>query len=160
VGPDATLLAGVAFVAFLRAALLARRVPALDGTLDSALATADAGSTTLVLAIAFVNAVAEEHFFRGALPIAVAGDHRPAVASVLYLLVTAATLNLALVVAAAVMGTIFMPRTPRHTGPSGSVAHPRHLVGSSCSSPSRRASPPARVSRARPQDRIGGPVGG
>jgi hypothetical protein len=68
VRPDATLLAGVAFVAFLGAALLARRVPALDGALDSALAAADAGSTALVLAIAFVNAVAEEHFFAAPCP--------------------------------------------------------------------------------------------
>ncbi|HET6835776.1 MAG TPA: hypothetical protein VFH30_18075 [Acidimicrobiales bacterium] len=90
----------MAFVAFLGAALLARRVLALDGARDSALATADAGSTALVLAIAFVTTVAEEHFSRGGLPIAVAGDHRSAVATVLYVLVTAATLSIALVVAA------------------------------------------------------------
>jgi uncharacterized protein len=106
--PAAIPLGGVALVSFLGAAFLARRPPALDGALDAALAAADAGSTARVLVIAFANAVAEWHFFRGALPIAVTGDHRPAVATVLYVLVTAARLSLALVVAAAVMGTIFM----------------------------------------------------
>jgi CAAX protease family protein len=80
--PAAIPLGGVALVSFLGAALLARR-PALDGALDAALAAADAGSTARVLVIAFANAVAERHFFRGALPIAVTGDHRPAVATVL-----------------------------------------------------------------------------
>jgi hypothetical protein len=159
VRPDATLLAGVAFVAFLGAALLARRVPALDGALDSALAAADAGSTALVLAIAFVNAVAEEHFFRGALPIAVAGDHRPAVATVLFVLVTAATLNLALVVAAAVMGTIFMLERLATQGlRAPSLTHV--TWSSSCSSPSRRDLPACQSVPRPAQDRIGGPVGG
>jgi hypothetical protein len=45
----------------------------------------------LVLATAVVNAVAEERFIRGALPIAFAGDDRPAVATVLNVLVPAAT---------------------------------------------------------------------
>ena len=72
------------------------------------LATADAGPTALVLAIAVVNAVAEERFFRGALPVALAGDRRAAVATAIYVLVTKATLNAALVVAAAAMGTVFM----------------------------------------------------
>jgi CAAX protease family protein len=77
------VLGGLAFVAFLGASLVARHVPGLDGAVDSVLATADAGPTVLVLAIAVVNAVAEERFFRGALPVA-------------------------LVVAAAAMGTVFM----------------------------------------------------
>jgi membrane protease YdiL (CAAX protease family) len=62
----------------------------------------------LVLAIAVVNAVAEERFFRGALPVALVGDHRAVVATAVYVLVTVATLNVALVVAAAAMGTVFM----------------------------------------------------
>jgi membrane protease YdiL (CAAX protease family) len=104
----AIMLGGLAFVAFLGASLVARRVPGLDGAVDSVLATADAGPTVLVLAIAVVNAVAEERFFRGALPVALAGDHRAVVATAVYVLVTAATLNVALVVAAAAMGTVFM----------------------------------------------------
>jgi uncharacterized protein len=101
-------LGGLAFVAFLGASLLARSVRSLDGAVDSVLATADAGPTVLVLAIAVLNAVAEERFFRGTLPVAVGGDHRGAIATALYVLVTAATCNIALIVAAAAMGTIFM----------------------------------------------------
>lgn len=102
------MLGGLAFAAFLGASALASHVPALDGALDSVLATADAGPTALVLAIAVVNAVAEERFFRGALPAAVVGHHRVAVATAVYVLVTVASLNMALVVAAAAMGTVFM----------------------------------------------------
>jgi uncharacterized protein len=104
----AIALGGLASVAFLVASLLARHVPGLDNAVDSVLATANAGPTVLVLAIAILNAVAEERFFRGALPTAVVGDHRAALATAIYVLVTVATLNIALVVAAAAMGTIFM----------------------------------------------------
>ncbi len=104
----AVVLGGLAFAAFLGASLVARHVPGLGGAIDSVLATADAGPTALVLAIAVVNAVAEERFFRGALPVALVGDHRAAVATAIYVLVTVATLNMALVVAAAAMGTVFM----------------------------------------------------
>jgi uncharacterized protein len=104
----AVVLGGLAFAAFLGASIVARHVPGLDGAIDSVLATADAGPTVLVLAIAVVNAVAEERFFRGALPVALVGHHRAAVATAAYVLGTGATLNLALVVAAAVMGTVFV----------------------------------------------------
>jgi len=104
----AIVVGGLAFVAFLGASLVAHRLPGLDGAVDSVLATADAGPPAVVLAIAVVNAVAEERFFRGALPVAVVGNHRAAIATALYVLVTAATLNIALVVAAAAMGTVFM----------------------------------------------------
>jgi CAAX protease family protein len=104
----AVALGGLAFAAFLGASVVAPHVPGLDDAIDSVLATADAGPTTLVLAIAVVNAVAEERFFRGALPVALVGDHRAAVATVVYVLVTVATLNMALVLAAAAMGTVFM----------------------------------------------------
>jgi membrane protease YdiL (CAAX protease family) len=104
----AVVLGGLAFGAFLGASVVASHVPGLDGAIDSLLATADAGPTALVLAIAVVNAVAEERFFRGALPVALVGDHRVAVATAVYVMVTVATLNMALVVAATAMGTVFM----------------------------------------------------
>jgi membrane protease YdiL (CAAX protease family) len=99
---------GVAsFLAFLGASLVARHVPVLSGALDSILGKADAGPVGLVLAIALVNAVAEELFFRGGLYAALA-PHRPvASTTVVYVAVTATTGNLALVVAALVMGTVF-----------------------------------------------------
>ena len=97
----------VVAVAFLGAALVAREVPGLDGALDSLQGKAGAGPVAVVLAIALVNAVAEEAFFRGAVHSAFGGRHAACYATLVYVLVTVATLNLALVVAAAVMGTVF-----------------------------------------------------
>jgi membrane protease YdiL (CAAX protease family) len=104
----APLLLGIAlFLAFAAAALLARRIPFLADAVERVLAKADAGPRGLVLAVALLNGVAEEVFFRGAVHSAL-GRHRPAVwATALYVLVTVATLNLSLVVAAVVMGTVF-----------------------------------------------------
>jgi membrane protease YdiL (CAAX protease family) len=104
----AIVVGGLAFAAFLAASVVAPYVPGLDGALDSVLASADTGPTALVLAIAIVNAVAEERFFRGALPVALVGDHPVVAATAVYALVTVATLNIALVMAAAAMGTVFM----------------------------------------------------
>ena len=95
-----------AFLAFLGAALVAEHIPVVSGALDRVLGRADAGPVALVLAIALVNAVAEEYFFRGALYAALAP--RPVLgATVGYVAVTATTGNLALVAAAVVMGTVF-----------------------------------------------------
>jgi membrane protease YdiL (CAAX protease family) len=82
-------------------------VPLVGPALDGVLATADAGPITVVLFIALVNGAGEELFFRGALHAALEA-HRPAIATtILYVLVTAATGNVALITAAAVMGTLF-----------------------------------------------------
>lgn len=104
----APVVLGVAlFLAFAAAALIARRIPFLSGAVEDVLATADSGTRGFVLALALVNGVAEEVFFRGALHSAF-GRHRPVVwSTALYALVTVATLNLALVAAAAVMGVVF-----------------------------------------------------
>ena len=60
----------------------------------------------LVLSITLLNAVAEELFFRGAV-VAAVEPWRPALTStIVYATATAATANLALVVAAAAMGTV------------------------------------------------------
>jgi membrane protease YdiL (CAAX protease family) len=105
-------LGGVAFGAFVAASLAARQIPVLDGAVDSVLAKAEAGPTALVLLIAVVNAVAEERFFRGALPAAlpgaVVGTGRAVLATAVYVVVTGASLNIALVLAAVVMGTLLM----------------------------------------------------
>ena len=96
-----------AFLVFLAAYLVARHLPLFGSALDGLLATADAGSTALVLLVALVNGAGEELFFRGALHAAFE-PHRPAVATtVVYVVVTAATGNVALVIAAAVMGAVF-----------------------------------------------------
>jgi len=104
----APFLVGVAlFAAFAAASLVARRLPFLAGAVESVLARADSGPRAFVLALALVNGVAEEVFFRGALHSAF-GRHRPVLwGTALYALVTVATLNLALVVAAVVMGLAF-----------------------------------------------------
>lgn len=52
--------------------------------------------------------MAEEVFFRGALLCAIGGKFAPPGATLAYVVVTMATGNVALVVAAAVMGTLFM----------------------------------------------------
>ncbi len=101
------LLGVVAFLGFLAADLVAREIPGLDSALDSILDKADAGPLAVVLVVALVNGAAEEVFFRGALHSAFGGHAAARNATVVYVLVTVATLNVALVVAAAVMGTVF-----------------------------------------------------
>jgi uncharacterized protein len=97
----------IAFLGFLAADLIGQHLPWISGALTGILDQADTGPRALVLAVALVNGVAEEIFFRGAL-LAALERRRPAlVATIIYVLVTAATGNVALVVAAAVMGTIF-----------------------------------------------------
>jgi membrane protease YdiL (CAAX protease family) len=86
-------------------------VPVLGGALDRVEGTADAAHVGAVLLLAVVNAVSEELFFRGAL----ASMVRPSDAAmrtiltttVVYALVTAASLNVALVLAAVGMGLLF-----------------------------------------------------
>jgi membrane protease YdiL (CAAX protease family) len=105
VGP---VVAGVAaFGAFLAAYLAARHLPLVGPALDGVLARADAGPTALVLLVALLNGAGEELFFRGALHAALE-PHRPVIATtIVYVAVTAATGNVALVIAAAVMGVLF-----------------------------------------------------
>jgi len=61
-----------------------------------------------VLALALANAVAEELFFRGALLDAIDTRHAALWATMAYVIVTAPSGNVALVAAAAVMGSLFM----------------------------------------------------
>jgi len=101
------VLGAGAFAVFAVAALVVRRVPTLDDLVDDVISRADTGSLTLVVAVALVNGLAEELFFRGALYSAF-GRHRPWLwSTVAYVVVTAATLNVMLVLAAAAMGTLF-----------------------------------------------------
>jgi membrane protease YdiL (CAAX protease family) len=103
-----SVLLGVAlFGAFLAAKLVADRIPVLSSNVSSVLARADAGPRALVLVVALVNAVGEELFFRGALHSAVGKHHAALWSTAAYCIVTIATLNLALVAAALVMGTVF-----------------------------------------------------
>lgn len=100
----------VAFGAFVGAAAIGRRISALQAPLDSVLARADAGPLAAVLTLALVNALAEELFFRG-LVIDRARHLTPwapaVVAVALYVAVTAVAGNVALTLAAVVMGVVF-----------------------------------------------------
>jgi len=101
------LVGAVLFAAFAAVALAARHIPPLHEAVARVLAKADGGPRGFVVAVAVVNGVAEEVFFRGALHSA-CGRHRPALwATAVYAVVTVATLNLALVAAAVVMGFAF-----------------------------------------------------
>ncbi len=101
------VLGVVAFLGFLSAAVLGRHVPLVSSALHTVLTKADSGPVGLVLAVALLNGLGEELFFRGAL-FDVLGSHNPVASSlVVYVAVTATTGNIALVVAAVVMGIIF-----------------------------------------------------
>ena len=95
------LLAGV----FLVGALVLRELSFLEGQVSSVTAYADRGSGPLIVAVTLVTGFAEELFFRGS--VYAAAPRRPVlVSTVVYAVVTVATLNLALVAAAAVLGLV------------------------------------------------------
>lgn len=96
-----------AFGCFYAGALVVRQVPLLDRALRNVLRFAEEGAQPLVLLTTLANGVAEEVFFRGAVYAAVGERHPVASSTALYTVATAATRNPALVLAAAVMGTLF-----------------------------------------------------
>ena len=109
-------LGGVAFLAFLVAYLVGRHVPLISSALHTVLTKADAGPVALVLAVALLNGLGEELFFRGAL-FDVFGSRNPVASSlVVYVAVTATTGNIALIVAAVVMGIVFTLQHARSGG--------------------------------------------
>lgn len=121
-------VAVVSFGAFVVAAVVGRHVSFLAGPIDSILGRADAGPVGAVLALAWVNAVAEELFFRGVLIDAVGDSRAPVVAVVVYVAVTAVAGNTALTLAAAVMGIVWTVERVRTGGRTASIT--THLVWS------------------------------
>lgn len=105
VTPIATGIAAFGF--FYGSALVVSRVPVLYRALDNVLAFAEESNTSKALATTLANGLGEEVFFRGALYAALDGDQAAAVSAVVYTVATASTRNPALVLAAAVMGTLF-----------------------------------------------------
>jgi len=95
----------LAYLAFLAADLVAQRIPVLA----HALATLPEPTrlSALTIAIVVMNGIGEEMFFRGAVYSAVGRTRPVIVTTVVYAAVTVATLNVALVIAAVVMGTVF-----------------------------------------------------
>ena len=104
------------FGLFYLAAVAVGRIPQMDKALTSVLRYADEGSTPLVVSTTLANAVAEEVFFRGTVYAATHERHAVAVSTAGYVLTTTATRNPALVVASAVMGTVFALQRRRTGG--------------------------------------------
>jgi membrane protease YdiL (CAAX protease family) len=101
------VVAAVSFIAFVVAAAIGRHISVLAGPIDDLLAKADTGPVIAVLALALVNAVAEELFFRGVLVDAVGGRRAAVVSVLVYVAVTAVAGNTALTIAAFVMGVVW-----------------------------------------------------
>jgi membrane protease YdiL (CAAX protease family) len=123
------VLVGVgAFAVFYACAHVARRVPVLADALRSVLTYARDGRSGPVLLTTLANGAAEEVFFRGALFKSLGGRHPVALSTAAYTGVTTLTRNPALVLAAAVMGTVF----GKQREASGSVQAPMitHLTWS------------------------------
>ena len=96
-----------AFGFFYGCALVARSIPVLDRAIGKVLVFAEEGSSPLVVATTLANGLGEEMFFRGAMYAALDADRAVAASTAVYTLATASTRNPALVLAAAVMGTLF-----------------------------------------------------
>lgn len=91
---------------FVVGALIVRTIPPLERLVSDVLAHATAGNLTVIVAIALVNGVAEELFFRGALYSAL-GRHYPVIFSTLiYIVVTLCSGNPMLGFAAIFMGLV------------------------------------------------------
>lgn len=104
----AAVLAGVgAFGLFYVIAHQARRTPALERAIRTVLAYYDEGSSPLVVLTTGVNGIAEEMFYRGALWSLVADSNPIAKTTLAYTAATAATRNLALVLAGTATSLLF-----------------------------------------------------
>lgn len=97
------LLLGLVFVT---GALLVREVPFLRGEVESILDFARYQWLPVVVVITFLNGVAEEIFFRGALFAAIGTRHPVAISTAIYALTTVTTLNPMLVLAAVLLGIV------------------------------------------------------
>jgi membrane protease YdiL (CAAX protease family) len=101
------LLGALAFGVFAIGAEAVSWIPSLHHAVDDIIKRADSGSRALIDVITIVNGIGEEVFFRGAVYSAY-GQRRPVLwTTVTYVIVTAAAGNLMLVLAAALMGTLF-----------------------------------------------------
>jgi hypothetical protein len=101
------LLGVLAFGVFAAGAEAVSWIPTLHHAVDDVIKRADTGSRALIVLITIVNGIGEEVFFRGSL-YSTFGPRRPALwTTVIYVAGTAAAGNLMLVLAAALMGTVF-----------------------------------------------------
>jgi uncharacterized protein len=83
-----------------------REIPALRDLVNSVLAHARYGDTTVIAAVTVLNGIAEEIFFRGALFAAIGRRHPVAISTLVYAAATIATANPMLVFAALTLGLL------------------------------------------------------
>jgi uncharacterized protein len=91
---------------FVVGALVVREIDPLRDYTENVLAFARRGSLPVVAIVAFVNGIAEEIFFRGALYAAIGVRHPVAISTGIYALTTVTTGNPMLVFAAVVLGAV------------------------------------------------------
>jgi membrane protease YdiL (CAAX protease family) len=101
------LLGVLAFGVFAVGAWIVMGIGPLHDAVNDVVKRADTGSRALVVAITVINGVAEEVFFRGAFYRLIPPRSAALWTTVCYVAVTAAAGNLMLVLAAAVMGTLW-----------------------------------------------------
>jgi membrane protease YdiL (CAAX protease family) len=100
------LLVGVALAGvFVLGALIVRELPVLDDQVSAVTAYAVRGSGPLVFAVTLLTGAGEELFFRGAVYARVP-QHAVVGSTLVYALITVATGNAALVLAAALLGLV------------------------------------------------------
>ncbi len=100
------LVGALAVGVFCAGAVLIAQVPVLRNEVNDVLDFARYASLPVVAAITFINGLAEEVFFRGAMFAAIGRRYPVVISTVLYALATVATANWMLVFAAVVLGTI------------------------------------------------------
>ncbi len=96
-----------AFGVFYVGALVARQIPFAERAISSILQFAEEGTMPLVLLTTYANGIGEEIFFRGALYAALPSHQAAAASTAIYTLATTTTRNPSLVLAAALMGSLF-----------------------------------------------------
>ena len=100
------LLGLAAAAVFVLGALVVRDIGPVHRLVNSVLAHARFGSTSVVLLIAVLNGIAEEVFFRGALFAAIGRRWPVLISTAVYTVVTVASGNFMLVVAALTLGLV------------------------------------------------------
>jgi membrane protease YdiL (CAAX protease family) len=92
---------------FVAGALAVREIQPLRDYVESVLAHAQQGSTALIVVVTLGNAIGEEIFFRGAFFAAIGRRYPVVISTTVYGIVTLATGNPMLVLAALTLGLVF-----------------------------------------------------
>ena len=106
---------------------MVREIPPLADYVSSVLAYADEGSLPVLALITFVNGIAEELFFRGAMYAAIP-RHPVFWTTLAYVVATLATGNVMLAFAAILLGVVVRPAAPRERRHPRADPDPPHVV--------------------------------